>query len=93
MPGGIGTVLEVMMIWQLLQVRKLGGTPLILVGSMWQGLLDWCRTTMLRPGFELASPPDFEIPHSVTTGPEAMAILHAYHSDWQQRMHADAGQG
>ena len=26
-PGGIGTVLEVMMIWQLLQVRKLGDTP------------------------------------------------------------------
>ena len=81
------------MIWQLLQVRKLGGTPLILVGSMWQGLLDWCRTSMLRPGFELASPPDLEIPHCVTTGPEVMAILHVYHSDWQRRMHADAGQG
>jgi uncharacterized protein (TIGR00730 family) len=92
-PGGIGTVLEVMMIWQLLQVRKLGGTPLILVGSMWQGLLDWCRASMLRPGFELASQPDFEIPHCVTTGPEVMAILRAHHRDWQQRAHADAGQG
>jgi uncharacterized protein (TIGR00730 family) len=90
-PGGIGTVLEVMMIWQLLQVRKLGGTPLILVGSMWQGLLDWCRAAMLRPCFELASPPDFEIPHCVTTGPETMAILRAHHSDWQQRAHAGQG--
>jgi uncharacterized protein (TIGR00730 family) len=92
-PGGIGTVLEVMMIWQLLQVRKLGGTPLILVGSMWQGLLDWCQASMLRPGFELASPPDFEIPHCVTTGPEVMAILRAHHSDWQQHAHTDAEQG
>jgi len=31
-PGGIGTVLEMMMIWQLLQVRHLDNTPLILVG-------------------------------------------------------------
>jgi predicted Rossmann-fold nucleotide-binding protein len=29
-PGGIGTVLETMMIWQLLQVRHLQDTPLIL---------------------------------------------------------------
>ena len=32
-PGGIGTVLETMMIWQLLQVRKLHDTPLILAGA------------------------------------------------------------
>src|SRR5262245_23467933 len=30
-PGGIGTVLELMMVWQLLQVRKLSSTPLVLV--------------------------------------------------------------
>ena len=37
-PGGIGTVLETMMIWQLLQVRHLHDTPLILVGKMWAEL-------------------------------------------------------
>ena len=31
-PGGIGTVLEMMLIWQLLQVRHLTDTPLVLVG-------------------------------------------------------------
>ena len=36
-PGGIGTVLETMLIWQLLQVRHLQDTPLILVGTMWPG--------------------------------------------------------
>ena len=40
-PGGIGTVLELMLIWQLLQVRHVHGTPLILVGacgrSWWTG--------------------------------------------------------
>ncbi len=37
-PGGVGTVLETMLIWQLLQVRHLEETPLILVGRMWPGL-------------------------------------------------------
>ncbi|MBX3415783.1 MAG: LOG family protein, partial [Pirellulales bacterium] len=46
-PGGIGTVLETMMIWQLLQVRHLQDTPFILVGPMWPGLIDWARNAML----------------------------------------------
>jgi uncharacterized protein (TIGR00730 family) len=89
-PGGIGTVLEVMMIWQLLQVRKLDSTPLILVGAMWQGLLDWCRAMMLRPGFELANPSDMEIPRCVATGPEVIEILRAHHGEWQRREGADS---
>jgi hypothetical protein len=35
------------MIWQLLQVRHLQDTPLILVGKMWPGLIDWARSSML----------------------------------------------
>ena len=46
-PGGIGTVLETMMIWQLLQVNHLRDTPLLLVGRMWPGLVSWARTEML----------------------------------------------
>jgi uncharacterized protein (TIGR00730 family) len=48
-PGGIGTLLETMMIWQLLQVRKLHNTPLILAGKMYADLVAWCRANMLRP--------------------------------------------
>jgi uncharacterized protein (TIGR00730 family) len=55
-PGGIGTVLESMMIWQLLQVRHLHNIPLIFTGPMWRGLVEWARAQMLRPGFELANP-------------------------------------
>ena len=33
-PGGIGTVLELMLIWQLLQVKHVHDAPLILVGKM-----------------------------------------------------------
>src|SRR5262249_56721671 len=54
MPGGIGTVLETMMIWQLLQVRHLQDTPLILAGKMYAELVTWCRHHMLRPEIKLA---------------------------------------
>src|SRR4029453_10745642 len=46
-PGGIGTVLEMLMIWQLLQVRHIRDVPLILVGRMWPGLVEWARASML----------------------------------------------
>ena len=44
-PGGIGTVLEMLMIWQLLQVRHVNDVPLILVGKMWSGLVEWAKHT------------------------------------------------
>ena len=81
-PGGIGTVLELMLVWQLLQVRKLSHTPLILVGPMWQGLVDWHRQVMRRPEFELASDEDMAIPQVVPGAPEALAILRERHAAW-----------
>jgi uncharacterized protein (TIGR00730 family) len=82
-PGGIGTVLETMMVWQLLQVRHLQGVPLILVGPMWRGLVDWARKLMLRPGFELAGAHDFDIPRCVDDADAAIAIVREHHSRWQ----------
>ena len=82
-PGGIGTVLEAMMIWQLLQVRHLQDTPLIFVGPMWRELVDWTKRFMLRPGFELASADDMIIPQCVDTPEEAIALVRASHQRWQ----------
>jgi len=79
-PGGIGTVLEATLVWQLLQVRHLHDTPLILVGDMWAELVDWGQRYMLRPGLELASPEDMTIPRCVETADEAIAILEARHA-------------
>lgn len=84
-PGGIGTVLEAMLVWQLLQVRHLHDTPLIFVGDMWADLVDWARRAMLRPGFELANAEDMDIPRCVKSADEAIAILTEQHARWQQR--------
>jgi uncharacterized protein (TIGR00730 family) len=83
-PGGIGTVLETMMIWQLLQVRKLHDTPLILAGKMWADLVAWCRTYMLRPDVPLASPEDMTIPTCVDDGPAILRIIREHHAAWQK---------
>ena len=45
-PGGIGTVLELMLVWQLLQVKHVQDTPLILVGKMWAELVNWARKNL-----------------------------------------------
>jgi len=81
-PGGIGTVLETTLVWQLLQVKHLAETPLILVGKMWPGFIEWARTQMT--GFEqpLASPEDFNIPRCVATGDEAIALIREHHAQW-----------
>ena len=81
-PGGIGTVLESMMIWQLLQVRHLQGVPLVFTGPMWRDLVGWTRKSMLRPGFELASASDLDIPICVDTADEAIAIVAEHHARW-----------
>jgi uncharacterized protein (TIGR00730 family) len=87
-PGGVGTLLELTMIWQLLQVRHLHGTPLILVGEMWDGLFNWARTHLLNPELPLADPRDLAIPRCVATGDEAIVLLREHHAQWQ----ANAGQ-
>jgi len=89
-PGGIGTVLEAMMIWQLLQVRHLQDTPLILVGPMWQGLVDWARAQMLRPGFELAGAKDLEIPKCVEDAEQAITLVKKHHAGWKAARDASA---
>ena len=74
-PGGIGTVLETMMIWQLLQVRHLEQTPLILVGKLWPGLVEWVRSTMLSFETPLINVEDVDIPICVNSADEAIDII------------------
>src|SRR5690348_5025465 len=81
-PGGIGTLLELSLAWQLLQVRKLYNTPLILVGKMWKELVDWSQRSMLQEGSELASEVDFSIPHCVSTIEDTVALIRQNRDLW-----------
>ena len=84
-PGGIGTVLETLMIWQLLQVRHVDDVPLILVGKMWRELVDWAKTAMLDPRLALANAEDFQIPQCLDTADDAIAVVRDLHAKWAAR--------
>ena len=84
-PGGIGTVLETLMIWQLLQVRHVDKVPLILVGKMWRGLVEWARTSMLDARLALANAQDLDIPTCVDTADEAIALVRDLHKEWRTK--------
>jgi uncharacterized protein (TIGR00730 family) len=86
-PGGIGTVLETLMIWQLLQVGHLQNVPLILVGKLWPGLVAWAETEMQKFDPPLAHAKDFRIPQCAATADDAIAIIRQHHATWQ-RMNA-----
>ena len=81
-PGGIGTVLEMTLIWQLLQVNHLQNAPLVLVGRMWPRLIDWARASMLATDPPLANAADLDIPRCVATAEEALAIIRRSRDAW-----------
>jgi predicted Rossmann-fold nucleotide-binding protein len=81
-PGGIGSLLELSLAWQLLQVRQLYNTPLILIGKMWAELVEWSRRSMLIKGSELASEIDFTIPHCVNTIEETIDLIRGNRAAW-----------
>jgi uncharacterized protein (TIGR00730 family) len=82
-PGGIGTVLELMLIWQLLQVKHVGDTPLILVGKMYAELVGWAKANLLKPQLPLVNPEDLDIPRCVNTADEAIALIREHHAKWK----------
>ena len=74
-PGGFGTMDELFEILTLVQTRKTGTFPIVLVGrSYWQGLLDWMQHTMLE-GHHCISPEDLQLLQVVDTAEEAACLI------------------
>ena len=72
-PGGIGTALELFMVWQLLQVGFMTERPVVLVGDLWKGLLDWLRRDVVPR--RLINEPDLDLVQPVETISEAAALI------------------
>lgn len=51
LPGGYGTMLEILTVIQLLQVQHMEKKPLILVGSMWHDIMSYASNRMWRGRF------------------------------------------
>lgn len=72
-PGGVGTSLELFMVWQLLQVGFLTERPVVLVGEMWRGLLEWMRREMVSRS--LMDPADLDLVTLAPSIDEAVAQI------------------
>ena len=60
MPGGFGTLDELMEALTLVQTGKARKIPIILVGTtFWSGLIDWLKNTLIAEG--MASPEDMHL--------------------------------
>ncbi len=73
LPGGIGSTLEAMMVWQLLQARHLPPIPFLLYGDHWRGLHGWLEDDALRQGY--VSPEDIQLPTLVSTVDETVELI------------------
>lgn len=82
-PGGIGTCLEMFMVWQLLQVKELD-KPLVLIGEMWKDLVNWADRYMQDTPYPMFKPSDLRIPCCVANFDEAIGLLTKMHQRWHE---------
>ncbi len=89
-PGGIGTILELLYTWQLIQVQHISERPIILLGGMWGGLIDWMKSEPLKKN--LIGKNDFKNIIIVQDVDEAMYILKPYITDFYENTQEDKKQ-
>lgn len=82
MPGGFGTLDELFEALTLIQTKKIGRFPIVLVGKeYWGGLMDWIRNTMLTAENNI-SEKDLDLFSIVETPTEAVKVIDDFYSKY-----------
>ena len=82
MPGGFGTMDELFEAITLIQTKKIGRFPIVLVGSkFWSGLLDWIKDTLIAE--KNISPEDLSLFRIVDTAEEAVAHFNKFYAKYK----------
>ncbi|MBQ0117667.1 MAG: TIGR00730 family Rossman fold protein [Flavobacterium sp.] len=82
MPGGFGTLDEMFEAITLIQTKKIGKFPIILVGrSFWSGLMDWIQNVIIDQEHN-ANPEDMNLFHIVDTEDEVLAVLDNFYKKY-----------
>ncbi|MFZ4671441.1 MAG: TIGR00730 family Rossman fold protein [Flavobacterium sp.] len=82
MPGGFGTLDELFEAITLIQTKKIGKFPIILVGSeYWKGLIDWIKTVMIGEERN-ANPEDMNLIKIVDTEDEVVEALDNFYKKY-----------
>lgn len=80
MPGGFGTLDECFEAITLIQTKKIGRFPIVLVGkSFWSGLIDWMKTTLLEE-YHTISPENLDLFTVVDSADEAVDEIKKFYS-------------
>ncbi|RNL88104.1 TIGR00730 family Rossman fold protein [Sinomicrobium pectinilyticum] len=81
MPGGFGTLDELFEAITLIQTKKIGKFPIILVGAeFWGGLFEWVRTSLLEHHRNI-SPLDIDLVKIVDTEDDVLEILDSFYKE------------
>ncbi|MEZ4902630.1 MAG: TIGR00730 family Rossman fold protein [Spirosomataceae bacterium] len=82
MPGGFGTLDELFEALTLIQTKKIGRFPIVLVGrSYWSGLIDWIKSTMLETEHNI-NPEDLKLFSLVDTAEEAVKVIDDFYAKY-----------
>jgi len=82
MPGGFGTLDELMEALTLIQTHKIGNFPIVLVGSeFWGGLIDWFKSSLLKQG--LISEQDLKLYRIVDTVEDAVSHIKLFYDKYE----------
>ena len=78
LPGGFGTLDELSEALTLIQTKKIGKFPIVLIGSeFWSGLINWFKATLLKDN--LIKEEDLGLFRVVDTAAEAVAHIKAFY--------------
>lgn len=81
MPGGFGTMDELTEALTLIQTRKIGSFPIVMVGKkFWGGYVDWIKKVVVNEG--MVSPEDLDLFHLVDTPDEALKVIDDFYSKY-----------
>lgn len=79
LPGGFGTLDELFEALTLIQTKKLGKFPVILVGTnYWTGLLDWIKSTLLEKENNISAK-DLDLIKIVDSADEAVNEINIFY--------------
>ncbi|MFC2187611.1 LOG family protein [Peijinzhouia sedimentorum] len=82
LPGGFGTFDELFEALTLIQTRKIGRFPIVLVGEeYWSGLIEWIKGTMLEKE-SFISPEDLYLFSVVSNATDAVKVIDDFYSKY-----------
>lgn len=81
MPGGFGTMDELFEAITLIQTKKIGKFPIVLVGKKyWSGLVDWIKNTLVEEG--AVSLDDLNLISIVDTEEEVLEVINTFYKKY-----------